>query len=65
MDSEEFVVVVDAMSFAEADAAFEAWCQEHGTDRAALGDDVLIDTGRGEDHDWRRYRVRLAWLDRT
>jgi hypothetical protein len=63
VDAADFVVVVDAATLAEADAAFDAWCRESGTDRAALGDDVRIDTGRGADGDWRRYLVRRARLD--
>lgn len=59
----DFVIVVDAAPLDEADEAFDAWCAANHTDRTALGDDLLVDTGRGVEGDWRRYRVRRRWLD--
>jgi hypothetical protein len=62
VDRAHFVVIVEPAPLAIADARFAEWCAPRGWTRESLGDDVLIDTGRGADGDWRRYSVRRSLL---
>jgi hypothetical protein len=62
VDRTDFVVVVEPLPLADADVAFDVWCQPRGLDRESLGDDLVIDTGRGKTGDWRRYSVRRSRL---
>ncbi|HCG01037.1 MAG TPA: hypothetical protein DEV93_10900 [Chloroflexi bacterium] len=61
----EWIEIVPAQPFSDADARFTQWLIENGIERVAISnDDVRIDTVRTDDGSARRYLIkRLAWLD--
>lgn len=56
--SDYFVTVVEFAPLKEADNAFRAWLATNGLSQDDIDSaDLLVDTGRGELGDVRRYRV--------
>ena len=62
----DFIEVVPAAPFSDADAAFRTWLQENGLRRSDLPDeDIRIDTVRGLDGlSLRRYMIRRRAIPR-
>lgn len=62
----DFVEVVPATTFAEADEAFRAWLENAGLQRSDLADeDIRIDTVRSPDgRSLRRFMIRRGAIPR-
>jgi hypothetical protein len=62
----EFIEVVPAMAYEEADAQFETWCRERLAGAEVTDpDDVRVDLIRSENGEsLKRYRVRRSLLER-
>ena len=64
LNASDYTVVVEPLSFDEADQAFASWLAKHDdVKRRLANDDIIIDTIRGLDgHSRRRYRIRTEVL---
>jgi hypothetical protein len=64
--NQTWLVIVDLAPLAQADEEFERWRSKNGVARShELGEDLLIDTGRGTGgKDVRRYRISPSLASR-
>ena len=61
---EGWKTIVDFLPVAEADASWQLWLSS-GREGSPRPEDILIDTGRGDTGDVRRYRVKDAVMVRV
>jgi hypothetical protein len=60
---DDWVEIVPAMAFIEADSRFAQWLRERGIQRLAIAEnDLRIDTVRTDEGSGRRYRIRRVTL---
>jgi len=62
-DMNDWIEIVPARSFQQADASFARWLNEHGLARDSLAaQDIRVDTIRTDEGSARRYLIRASTL---